>query len=157
SAILADRGLVQKIIDRARQEHRDVPAALAEGQLHAVALLALADKQFSVAEEFFKLALAAPQPARSQVLLSWAMGMLAADEYARAAAAFQRMRDAGEKVGSDGTLDFYLAGALALEGKADESLTAIRRALAAEPDNAAYEARLGWVLYHAKRYPEAER
>jgi tetratricopeptide (TPR) repeat protein len=58
---------------------------------------------------------------------------------------------------TEGSVYFLLAGALEMSGKTDAALTAARKAAELEPDAPLYASRAGWVLYHAKRYEEADR
>ena len=156
-SLAADAPLLKKLIDVTRTQKEEKPDSLAPGQSLAIALLALEGKQFDAAEEFFDDAAAGPKPPKSQVLLTWGMGLFAAEQPARAAKAFQRLVDENHKVGGEGGVHYLLAGALAMSDRTDDALRAIKRAMSAEPGNTRYEVRLGWILFHAKRYDEAKR
>jgi tetratricopeptide (TPR) repeat protein len=112
---------------------------------------------FDEADEQLSIAAAADEERQAAVLESWGLQMFMAGEYARAAKIFQRAID--EKVAARFNADFYyyLAAALEFDGKTDEALEAARKASEEKPESPRYASRYAWVLYHAKRYAEAER
>ena len=123
----------------------------------AVALLALEAKQYDTAGEFFRLALAAKPKQADEVFMIWGVGLLTGDRPAEAAKVFQRAIDEKALPADNPTFHFYLAGALALDGRTDEALAAARVAAEKKKDVARFAARPAWVLYLGKRYDEAEK
>jgi tetratricopeptide (TPR) repeat protein len=156
-AITGDDALLGKLIERAKAQKQADVKSLAAGVPLAVALLALEGKQFDTADEFIELALTEPEPPKAQLLASWGLQLFMADEPARAAGIFRRAIDEKVLPENNPAFYFYLAGALELSGKTDEALEAAKRALALQPKNARFKARIPWIMYHAKRYEEAEK
>jgi tetratricopeptide (TPR) repeat protein len=95
-------------------------------------------------------------PSRTaEVLMVWGVGLLMGDRNAEAAKVFQRGIDEKALPDKNPTFYFYLAGALALDGKYDAALAAAGIAAEKNKDSARFRGRSAWVLYVAKRYDEA--
>lgn len=152
-ALVKDEALVQKLLDRVRQLDA---APLPDGSALAAAQLALAAKRYDVADECYELALKSPAPARFQIMGGWGLAMFSAAQADRAARVFQRMIDEKVKPEENHNYYYFLAGALALADRTDDALAAAKRSLAANPKSARLQSRLAWILYHAKRYDDAE-
>jgi len=112
-------------------------------------------------------------------LREWGVGLLAKEQYARAADVFRRGVDIRTPSDQRHVFLFLLASALELSGRTDEALVAARKAAeladardaafaprkgrpgaAEEPANREgpkFASRVAWVLYHAKRYDEAAK
>jgi tetratricopeptide (TPR) repeat protein len=149
-AIAADKALVKRLAELARAQ-----PAKPESALYAAGLLALEASEFDLAEEL--LAAAAERQSRKEaVYLRWGLGMLLAQQPARAAKVFQRMLD--EQVNPDDEAEtlFYLSTALALADRGDEALAAARQAAELNRGDVRIAARVGWVLQHAQRLEEAK-
>src|SRR5262249_55876113 len=86
----------------------------------------------------------------------WGLGLFLDDKYPEAAAIFQRGIDEKLSPDEDAAFEYYLAGALELQGKTDDALAAAKSAVEKKPDNIGYCSRPAWVLYHAKRNEAAE-
>jgi tetratricopeptide (TPR) repeat protein len=84
------------------------------------------------------------------------MGLLAAEQYADAAKVFQRGIEAKALPEDNPALYYYLAGALAMDGRTDDALAAARKAAEVGQKMPRILSRLPWVLYHAQRYEEAK-
>ena len=153
AALVKDEPLVQKLLDRARQKDA---APLPDGAALAAAQLAMAAKKFDVADECYELALQSPAPPRHQLLGGWGLAMFSAAQADRAARVFQRMIDEKVKPEENHNYYYFLAGALALSDRTDDALAAAKKSLAAKPKSARLQSRLAWILYHAKRYEDAE-
>ncbi len=173
-ALIEDATLVRALIEIARkqskatpvakkpdQEKRDQEKRVAKksgyGRLLAVALLAMEAKHFDAAGEFFELAAKAKPDAAAELFLTWGVGLLMADKYAESARVFQKGLDEEALPKDNPSFYFYLAGALELAGQTDKALAASRKATEIDAESARFLGRVGWVLYHAKRYPEAAK
>ena len=84
------------------------------------------------------------------------VAMHLAGQSGRAAKIFQQA--IAENPGTDRTAAyyFYLAGACEMSGNTDEALQAARQSAALRPDSLSFQVRAAWILYHAKRYEQAE-
>lgn len=155
--IQQDAELVGRLLQAARQRREKDAAKMGDGVALAAALLAVADKKYDLADEFFAAALLTSEPDKQAVLVTAGLEFLRVDEYARSAQVFQRGLD--DKVLSDDNADyfFYLSGALAMAGQTDEALRAAKRAADLEPTSARTRSRLPWIMYRAKRFPDAEK
>lgn len=167
--LAADPASVERLAKAARALGEPGPGLSFE-TAQAVAIVALEAKQYPLAGEFFEKAIAAKPAEKGDVLRAWGLGLLVGEQYADAAMIFRRALDE-KAVGSDAAeFEFHLAGTLEMSGQTDEALAAARRAteLAEKlhksddederlSDNAYFRivSREPWVLYHAKRYPEA--
>jgi tetratricopeptide (TPR) repeat protein len=155
--VAKDEALVAMLIEVAesRQKVAD-PKPIADEAL-AAALVATQAKQFDAAEAQFAACAAADAERKPATLETWGLQMFLAQQYDRAAKVFQRAID--EKVAPRFNADFhyYLAAALEFAGKTDEALAAAKRSAELEKNSPRYETRYAWVLYHAKRYADAER
>jgi tetratricopeptide (TPR) repeat protein len=152
--LLKNTALVEAILSSARQM-KDEPGEDASSY-RAAALLAIQAKKLDAVGEFYELAVdGSKSDELAQVLLVWGVELLRAEKYPEAAAVFQR--GIQDKVLSDNNpaFHFYLAGSLELGGKTDEALAAARQAIEKQPKSAQFQSRIGWILYHAKRYDEA--
>lgn len=148
---------IARLAEVARGEYQLDPDGLDYGDRMALALLTLEARQFDAAQEFFNLALKVKREDAAGVYEAWGVGLILAEQYAEAAAVFQRAVD--EHVLPEGNTVFhhYLAGALEMAGKTDEALAVVRAAIAMPDAPPRMYSRLGWVLYHAKRNTEAEQ
>lgn len=156
-SLAADKALVGRVIEAARARLKQDPKKLSYQARLAVALLATECKQSDTAGEFFDLAIQAEPKHAAELLLLWGVQQLAEGRFAEAARVFRRGIDQKLLPAGDPALHFYLAGALEMEGRTEEALTASRAAAAMKPDVARFQGRPAWVLYHAKRYQEAEQ
>ncbi len=150
-----DAELLTQLITAARKQFADDDAQ--PGTAMAVALLCVAAKRFDEADEFFELALQQKEPAKPQVLLTWGLDMSMADEYGRAAKALRRAIDEGLVEKDQFQFHYFLAGALEMEGHTDEALAVAKEAVARSKNKPFVRGRVPWILYHAKRYDEAEK
>jgi tetratricopeptide (TPR) repeat protein len=103
------------------------------------------------------LALKADPKAAAGLLMAWGLDLLVAEKFDRAAAAFQRGIDEKALPDDNPAFYFYLAGALGMEEKSDKALAAAKYAAEKKPDDPMFASRPAWILYHAKRYDEAEK
>jgi tetratricopeptide (TPR) repeat protein len=155
--LVKDAKAVAALLDTARREFEKDPDRLDYGDRMAMALLALEAREFDAASEFFNLALKVKREDAAGLFEAWGVGLILAEQYDAAAGVFRRAID--ERVLPAGNTAFhhYLSGALEMAGKTDEAVAAAREALAMPDAPPRMYSRLGWVLYHAKRYPEAEK
>jgi tetratricopeptide (TPR) repeat protein len=132
-----------------KPEHHDV--------LQAAALLAADAKRYDEAAELIDLAVKAKPADKAQALLRYGLGLLLAERVQEAAGVFQRAIDEKALPESNPAFYFYLAGALAMEGKTQEALRAAKAATEKKPDDPRLASRVPWIYYHAKQYDEAAR
>jgi tetratricopeptide (TPR) repeat protein len=155
-AVREDRALIADLISRARVRMTDTEHARTADAAFAVALIALGDRQLDVAEALFEHALGDEQSRQIDMLLRWGLELLTAEQYAKSATAFKRGLEQKGQAEATALLQFYLAGALALEGKTDEALQVAETLAEAEDAAPLFHSRRCWILYHAGRKQEAE-
>ena len=152
--LLKDEALVDEVLKAAQTSNGE--ADHDPSVYRAAVLLAVQAKKFAAASNFYELAAGRSKPDDlAQVLLVWGVELLRAEKYAEAAAVFQRGIEGKILSDNNPAFHFYLAGALELSGKTDEALAAARHAADKQPKSAQFQSRIGWILYHAKRYDEA--
>ena len=156
-AISGDADALRGVIDAAQAKRQANPDSLTSGMCQAVALLAVEAKQYDTAAEFFDLALAAKPKNAAELLLAWGVALLIDDRAAEAVKVFQRGIDDSALPKDNPAFHFYLAGALAMSDRTDEAIAAARKAGEMKRDAARFREREAWVLYFAKRYPEAKQ
>lgn len=162
-ALTADATVLPQLLAVAKS--RDEKQPLDSTQAGALGQMALAAGQFAQAEELFTRAIER-DPENAPILLRrWALALLLQDKYAEATEVIGRVQSSGKVSADDSELAFHLSGALAMQDKADEALAAARKAVElAEKEREELGdvyfrilTRPAWVLYHAKRLPEAEQ
>ena len=153
--IAENKELLGKLIDLARKRKQAPEANLDHGAALAVAILALEGGQFDAAGEFFEAAVASRPERAAELLILWGMGLMLSDKPALAVDVFRRAISGNEHPRINPLFNFYLAGALELDGRTDEALAAARKAVELEPDSPRFHGRIGWVLHHAGRHKEA--
>lgn len=153
--IAEDGPLVEKLVETAQAQYRSQPKQFPFSRRLAVALLALNGKRYEPAKEFFDLAIEAKPEQAADLSLTWGLGLLVDEQYARAAEVFRRglaREVAGEEKAE---LHFYLAAALEMDGRTEEAVAAARRAAKLRPNDPRFLGRVAWILYHGKRNAEA--
>jgi tetratricopeptide (TPR) repeat protein len=155
-AIVADEKLLDQLFEVARKNQGDAKPDDFNA-LKVVALLAGETKRWKDAETFFNLALKAKPTSNSELLLVWGVSLLLDDKAADAAAVLQRGIDEHAVPDDNGSFYYYLAGALEMQNKTDEALLAANSAAERQTKSADIVGRPAWILYHAKRYDEAEQ
>jgi tetratricopeptide (TPR) repeat protein len=152
-----DRKAVEALAEAARARLKKSTAALSYSQRLAIALLGLQAKRAQLTAEFFELAVEAKPEATAELLLTWSIGLLVDERYARAIEVLRR--GAESELPRDDRVEFYyyLAAALEAEGRTDEAIRAARKATDLEKDAPRLLSRLAWVLYHGGRHDEAAR
>lgn len=150
-----DARLIEETIAAARQQAERSPQQGPHGPLLAAALLAVDARQFDAANALFDAALARMPPRRGEIMLSWGVGMLAAEQFATAANVFRRAIDERVLPADNPTFHFYLARSLEYDNKTDEALALARQALEIAPSAPRLAALAPWILYHARKYEEA--
>jgi tetratricopeptide (TPR) repeat protein len=155
-AMLEDKERTGALLERSEQAiagDEPVPVGV---PLVAAYLALLADKP-ELLDRFTAAALKADEPAPGDAAVALGLAMLRQQQFERSAAIFQQVIDDELKPDRVGILHFYRSGALALAKQTDAALEAARAAAAANPKLPAFEQRIGWVLYHARRLEEAEK
>jgi tetratricopeptide (TPR) repeat protein len=154
-AITSDDALAARLYQAVREKHGKAAAA-DSAALEGAAALAAERKQFDVAGEFYDLAIKANSKDKADLLLSWGLALFMADKNAEAAKVFRRGIDDGKLPAEKPAFEFYLAGALEMDGHTDEALSVVRKMLDEKnPKESRYFARRPWILFHAKRNEEA--
>lgn len=153
--ILKDEPLVRTLIESARSLIRDRPQDLGYHGRLATALVAMSAQQYDAAGEFFDLAIQAKPDTAGEVLLTWGLGLLIAEQYKTAAAVLRRAVDHPDLAEERATFNYYLAGALEMDGQTEEALAAARKAVELDGDSPGFRSRIPWILYHAQRRDEA--
>jgi tetratricopeptide (TPR) repeat protein len=155
--IAKDKQTVEKLTEIARSEYQSDPDGLDYGDRMALALVTLEAHDFAAAKEFFNLALKVKREDAASLFEAWGVGLILAEQYAEAAAIFQRAIDEQVLPAGNSVFHHYLTGALEMAGKTDEALAVARTAIAMPDAPPRMYSRLAWVLYHAKRNVEAEQ
>ncbi|MCD4728003.1 MAG: tetratricopeptide repeat protein, partial [Pirellulales bacterium] len=122
--ISSDGESLRGLVDAARKSIGKTPDKPAFCKALAVAVLALEAKRFETAGEFFGLALEADPQRADETLMLWGVGLLSGNRAAEAVVVFRRAIDQTAQPSGGPAFHFYLAGALALEGRVDEALAA---------------------------------
>lgn len=154
-ALASSGELLTKLAEAARQKHLADPDSLGYGARLAVALLALEDKRFELADEFFNLALKVRKEDAKELYQTWGLGLLLADRHEDAAKVLQRGIDERAVAADDPTFHYFLSAALTMADKHDAALAAAKHAVMLNDKSIQLAARPPWILYHAKRYEEA--
>ena len=135
--------------------------------LGALGLLGIAARDFALSDQFFPAAVAAQKAAPpdggpveatdAELFLNWGLGLFLADEYRRAATVF-RVSLEQQQVSPEllAVFEYYLAAALELSGDTDGALRVARQAAEHAPQMPSFQLRPAWVLFHAKRWQEAD-
>jgi tetratricopeptide (TPR) repeat protein len=120
-------------------------------------MLALEEKRFDAADEFFNAALKVHRDGAKGLFQTWGIGLLLSDRFEEAARVLQRGIDERVLPADDPTFHYFLSAAHAMAQKHDEALAAAKHAAVLNDKSIQIVARVPWVLYHAKRYDEAAR
>jgi tetratricopeptide (TPR) repeat protein len=152
--LVEDKGRIEGVLQLAREKFADAKPENHDA-LEAAGLLALQAKLYERAGELFELAIKSKPTEKAQVLLRYGLELFLADRFNDAARIFQRGIDEKLLPESNPAFYFYLAGALAMDGKTDEALAAAITAAEKKPDDPRFGSRIAWVYYHAKRYDAA--
>lgn len=153
---LADSGeLLSDLAAAARQKHQADPDSLGYGSRLALSLLALEDKRFDLADEFFNLALKVRKENAKDLYQTWGLGLLLSERYEDAARVFQRGIDERAVAADDPTFHYFLSAALTMSDRHDDALAAAKHAVMLNDKSIQLAARPPWILYHAKRYDES--
>ncbi|MFO0817798.1 MAG: tetratricopeptide repeat protein [Pirellulales bacterium] len=163
-----DPQIVDALLSRVKSASANADAPLAGGA-YAAALIAVSAKRYEDADRLFGWAVDEKVPLPAPLYLEWTQLMIQADQPARAEKALRRAlaerRNWAKRSDADDEplWRYFLALALELQGKTDDALAEARVALANDlsgvegAGNPQFEIRMAWILYHAKRYAEAEQ
>jgi tetratricopeptide (TPR) repeat protein len=154
-SLAKDPDAMRGLVDTARQQLNNAPDRPSYGKCFAVALLAMENKQWEIAGEFFTPAATAQPKKAAEVYLVWGVGLLVDNRPAEAAKVFQLGIDKKAIPEDNPIFYFYLAGALAMDDRVDDALAAARKAADMKKDSPKFRSRIAWVYFRAKRYNEA--
>lgn len=150
-----DAKSLDALLGAARKSLGRSPGKAAYGKAVAAALLALEAGRHETAGKFFDAALVADPQKADETMMLWGVGLLTENHSARAVEVFRRAIDGTERKNKIPAFQFYLSGALALEGRAEEALEAARLAAEGNKKSPRYRGRAAWVLYYCRRNDEA--
>ena len=156
-ALESDTAMIGALLDAAQKKLKSDEAKFPYAQRLAAALLALDAKRYDDAGTLFEAAVRMKPDQKSEALLTWGVGLLTAGQNAAASKVFRRGIEEKALPADNPSFEYYLAGALELEGKTDEALAVARAALAKKDDSPQFLSRVAWVQYHAARYGEARK
>jgi tetratricopeptide (TPR) repeat protein len=156
-ALESDAAMIGALLDTAEKKLKSDEAKLPYAQRLAAALLALDAKRYDDAGALFEAAVRAKPDQKSEVLLTWGVGLLTAEQNAAASKVFRRGKEEKALPADNPSFEYYLAGSLELEGKTDEALAVAREALAKKDDSPRFLSRVAWIQYHAGHYGEARK
>ncbi len=152
--LVEDKNRISALVKLAREKFAE-PKAEHHDPLEAAALLAVEAKAYDDAGELFELAIKARPADKPQALLRLGLALFLAEKFDAAARVFQRGIDEKALPESNPSFQFYLAGALAMDGETQQALSAARTAAEKKPDDPRFDSRIPWIYYHDKRYDEA--
>lgn len=153
--LAADKEAVDALIAVARERAHAADHPLEFGASYAVASIAIEAKRNDVAGEFFEQAIPLAAERQGEVVLTWGLGLILAEDFVGAAKVFQRGLDDRLLPEDNPAFHYYLAGALEMSGETEKALAAARQAAEAAERIPRLAAREPWILYHARRYDEA--
>lgn len=131
---------------------------LEKKQALAAAIIALGLKKEGLADKFFARELAIQEEPDPETYRAWALELMLAEDYVKAAKLFQQAIEAKtEKEGGPGDAELYylMAGALELAGKTEKAITAARKGVEILPDSPMMKYRVAWVYNHAQQHERA--
>ena len=155
-AIVEDEELVESLVKLAREKFAEAKPENHDA-LQAAGLVALGGQVVRCGRRAIGTGDQGQARRQGRGLLVWGLELFLAEKFAEAAEVFQRGIDEKALPESNPAFYFYLAGALAMDGKTDEALAAARTAAEKKPDDPRFESRVAWIYYHAKRYDEAAK
>jgi tetratricopeptide (TPR) repeat protein len=157
SPITEDEAMVSELINRIGVAPDEQDERVAAGAQLAAALLAEQRGDGDTADRLFQSAISQFEAAtRNQWLVDWGLQLLLDGRYEPAATQFRAALAEPSLEDRHAACHFYLIRALALADQTEQALDAARRGAELHPDSPRLQAQPGWVLYHARRYREAE-
>ncbi len=154
--LTANGELIAKLLEFANSKLPDHVESVDFGERLAVAELALAAKLFDDADKWFDLAWQIRPDKSAEPMLAWGLELLLRDRNASAAKVFRQVIDEKLLPADNPAAHYYLAGALEMEGMTDDAVAVAREGAAMQKDSPRFASRAGWILYHAKRYDDAQ-
>jgi len=154
-ALEADDKTATALIELGKRQKSTNDPDFDYGRSLAVAMLALTQKQWDAAGEFFELAIKDEPKKTPEILLTWGLGLLVGNQANDAVKVFQRGVDDKVLPADNPTFQFYLSGALEMAGQTDTAIKYATEAAELRKDSPRFLARVGWIQYHAKRYADA--
>jgi tetratricopeptide (TPR) repeat protein len=154
-SLAKDNEIMGGLIEAGRKELQAGQGKDSFGKFFALGLLLQDGKQWETAREFFVAAATAQPKQAAEIYMVWGIGLLVGNQSAEAVKVFQQGIDEKVLPEDNPIFYFYLAGALAMEDRVDEALSAAKKAAEMKKDSARFLSRIGWVYYRAKRYEEA--
>src|SRR5207249_3499744 len=148
-----DKALLAGIVKSAQSRK----AELDYGPRLAGALVAMDAKDYKAAGELFDAAIDADPKRAAEVVKTWGVSLLRAEQNDDAAKVFQRGLDEGLAGAKDpASMHYWLAFALEMAGKTEQAMKVAREGAKLAPSDAGMQFRVAWVQYHAKQYGPAK-
>jgi tetratricopeptide (TPR) repeat protein len=154
-ALAADEATVAAVLQSAREQVQAQDDQVDYGARLAAAMLALQAKRYDDAGEFYRLAIEAKQESAAELMLTWGVGLIAAEQYAQAIEVFERAIEAHVLDDENPVFHYYLSMALEFAGRTDDALATAQAALAVQPGSPRLQSRVAWILFHSKRLDQA--
>jgi len=154
--VAADAEALDALIALGRERAKSTENPLNYGEAFSIAMLTLEAKRLDVANEFFELAVPLSEERQRQTIMAWGLGLLMAEDYAGAAKALQRGVESPLLADDRPLFNYFLAGPLEMLGRTDEALAAAEACEVLADRAPRFSVRRPWVLYHARRYDDAE-
>jgi tetratricopeptide (TPR) repeat protein len=160
--LIADEAAIKNLVAEAQRRKAAMPSTLTAGEALAVALLSVRAKQFDAADEFFAVVLEKPVSGKralpkAEAVLTWGLELFQAEQFDRAVEVFQNALDKKLASSREDAVYYFLASAQEMQGKTDDAIATIDKTIKGDKPAARMLGRKAWILYHAKRYAEAEK
>ena len=126
-------------------------------QAIVLALLHVQIEKWDEVRRYFTLALANPKAPKAEILRTWALELMMAGQYDESAELLRRALRHENAVGEKAVTHYLLSGVLEYDAQTDAALVAAREATRLRPSSPYFAVRSAWILYHAKRYPQARQ
>jgi tetratricopeptide (TPR) repeat protein len=152
-----DTHLFAKLVEQTESKLESRPKAASQGILLALALLAVSADDPTTAERFAAEAAKLPGKSKRDVAETVGLSMYLAGQNESAARLLHEALQEKPDPPKAAAYQYYLAGALEMADQTEEALKAAREAARLQPDSVTVQARVPWVLFHARRYSDAER
>ena len=156
-ALIADRAFADKLLETVQKQMSDIPDLMDNKMVLGAGYLALELKQFDVAKPLLGHMIDKRIDDTMSVATHWGMSLVQVDQLSEAASVFQRALKVVPFERQRATLEYFLAGVYATDGKTEKAVRVAKSAVKRMPDSVRFQERLAWVYYQAEWYDDAER